>query len=665
MRYRLWQELSDEDFRNIGFKCGLETHQQLLTDQKLFCQCHAVKKPGTPDAEILRHMRPTLSELGVYDGAALMEYKTKKDVVYQLFKQDTCTYEMDDTPPFHVNEKALDIGIIIAKMLNCSIVDEIHISRKQYLDGSIPTGFQRTAIIGVEGWLPLGIGDRKIRIIQLAVEEDSCREISDHLHTITFRTDRLSWPLIESVTYPDMHTPTEAAIGAWQVGRLLRSSYLIRRGIGSVRQDVNVSVTGGTRIEIKGVPKIPFIPSLTANEALRQKSLLELIVRAKDLGLSRDIIEQNWRTADVTEKVKSNLTSSAPDSILNAPQIYACRIAGFRDLLRHQTQPEITFASEIAGRIRVIACIDDLPNFSHELHVPMPTTLEGRPVAFGNSSVASHTMLPDETWKNLRELLECGENDAVAMAWGNPTDLVTALNEIMIRCQEAVEIIPGETRQAFSDGTTDFERILPGADRMYPDTDSPPIPISPERLEKLSMRVPERSWEKEVRYLKLGLNMELSQDLSVSARSSLFDRIVKEIPGIDPVAAAVTLTHTYKSLRREDNDPTSIPEDKIFDLFKGLADDLYTEDAVPSILAWLAGHPDLSVTDAIAATGLGRINGDELRKETDRILSSATIPEILNPPKRKRYVAGILMDELRGRAKWHEIESAIDDWLKM
>jgi len=149
------KELIDDEqyYRDLGLKCGLEIHQQLLTDRKLFCRCRAVLHKDEPSAVILRHMRPTLSELGEYDGTALMEFKTKKNVIYQLYDDTVCTYEMDDTPPFKLNKQALDIALEISLLINCSIVDEIHISRKQYLDGSIPAGFQRTGIIGIEGWI--------------------------------------------------------------------------------------------------------------------------------------------------------------------------------------------------------------------------------------------------------------------------------------------------------------------------------------------------------------------------------------------------------------------------------------------------------------------------------------------------------------------------------
>ena len=109
---------------------------------------------------------------------------------------------MDDTPPFPINQQALEIALKLGMLLNCAIVDELHVSRKQYLDGSIPTGFQRTAIVGVDGWVPYK--GRKIHITHVCLEEDACREISDTGHEIVFRTDRLSMPLLEVITALDM-----------------------------------------------------------------------------------------------------------------------------------------------------------------------------------------------------------------------------------------------------------------------------------------------------------------------------------------------------------------------------------------------------------------------------------------------------------------------------
>src|SRR3990170_1803261 len=205
MMFKPFDEMTESDYAAVGFKSGLEIHQQLLTSKKLFCRCPAGHYSDAYDAEILRHMRPTLSELGEYDGTALMEFKTKKEIIYQINHRTVCTYEMDDTPPFELNDEALDIALGIGMLYRCTMVDEIHIARKQYLDGSIPTGFQRTTIVGVNGTIPYK--DRSIAIIQLGLEEDACREVSDVGHRRIYITDRLGMPLIETVTAPDMFTP--------------------------------------------------------------------------------------------------------------------------------------------------------------------------------------------------------------------------------------------------------------------------------------------------------------------------------------------------------------------------------------------------------------------------------------------------------------------------
>ena len=200
-------EMTAQDFHELGFKSGLEVHQQLATKKKLFCHCPVGYLHRKHDTEILRHMRPTLSELGEYDGTALMEFKTKKQIKYQLFSDAVCTYEMDDTPPFPINQQALDFGVMISLLFGCTLVDELHVSRKQYLDGSIPAGFQRTAIVGIDG--EIQFGEKTVGITQIGLEEDACREVSDKGHTAVFRTDRLSTPLVEVVTDPQLMDPLE------------------------------------------------------------------------------------------------------------------------------------------------------------------------------------------------------------------------------------------------------------------------------------------------------------------------------------------------------------------------------------------------------------------------------------------------------------------------
>lgn len=340
-------------YQNLGFKSGLEIHQQLNTQKKLFCHCPVGYQKVEPDARIVRHMRPTLSEMGTYDGTALMEFKTHKEVVYLLYRDYVCTYEMDDTPPFPINQQALDYAIEIALMLNCQLVDEVHITRKQYLDGSIPTGFQRTAIIGVDGWVPYK--GRKIRIQQLALEEDSCREVSDIGHRIVFKTDRLSTPLIEIVTYPDMRTPRECAEVDELLGRLLRASGLVRRGIGTVRQDVNSSINGAPRIEIKGVPKTWYIPKMLDTEVKRQRKLLEIKEKLVSYGLvpnqkldsslreqERQVELEKIRNSNVTDVTDMLLKSSSPqvkNAISRGDKIWAVKLPQFHEVLSAELQP--------------------------------------------------------------------------------------------------------------------------------------------------------------------------------------------------------------------------------------------------------------------------------------------------------------------------------------
>jgi glutamyl-tRNA(Gln) amidotransferase subunit E len=277
---RDYGEMGPGDYQALGFMSGLEVHQQLHTRRKLFCRCPAGRFTTHVDAVVLRHMRPTLSELGEYDGTALMEFKTKKEIVYHLERGSVCTYEIDDTPPFEIDDEAVEISIEIAQLLNLNLVSELHVMRKQYLDGSIPTGFQRTAMVGLDGAIPFDVPElgvkRDLRIRQLSLEEDSCREVSDEGHRITFSTDRLGMPLTEAVTEPELMTPLEVQAAGRLLAQVARATGRVRRGPGAARQDVNVSVAGGRRVEIKGVHHYRRLPELVHIEAFRQLNLLRI-----------------------------------------------------------------------------------------------------------------------------------------------------------------------------------------------------------------------------------------------------------------------------------------------------------------------------------------------------------------------------------------------------
>ncbi len=558
--FKPFNSMTDEDYQKIGFKSGLEIHQQLLTEKKLFCRCPAGIYSAKYDAEILRHMRPTLSELGEYDGTALMEFKTKKNIVYRINRNTVCTYEMDDTPPFLINEEALDTALEIGMLFGCNIIDELHIARKQYLDGSIPTGFQRTAIFGLDGKVPYK--NKTIDIVQMSIEEDSCREVSDIGHDRVYLTDRLGMPLIETVTAPQMKTPTEVADVAHILSKVARSSNKVRRGIGAAREDVNVSLNGGTRIEIKGVPKITSIPLLTYNEAMRQWNLLKL----RDELTKRGITEKTFdsRSRNVTKILLTTHFLPIKEALNNNNSVVkALLLKGFKDLLNWQTQTDTYFSKEISDRVRVIACLTTIPNIVH--------------------SDSKGTTLTSHEWNDIKKLLGYSKEDSIILVWGSDEDTTTAEREIVTRAKEATIGIPSETRQALRDGTNGFERILPGADRMYPDTDLPPKEITSKHIETLQKNLNENYWAREKWLKKLDIPEDTIEPLSISKFTNLFKKLVVEM-NVSPVLAAVVIIQFPKRLKKKGVNISSLTEKMFEDIFQAYKEGLISRDGILSVL---------------------------------------------------------------------------------
>lgn len=508
--------MTPQDWDELGFRCGLEVHQQLDTRGKLFCRCPAGVRSTRVDLEVLRHMRPTLSEMGEYDGTALMEFKTKKEIVYQLDRRTVCTYEIDDTPPFPIDEQAVRIALEVARLVGCSPVSELQVMRKQYLDGSIPTGFQRTTMIGLGGVVPLAeseLGsDQVMRIRQLTLEEDSCREVEDLGHRITFRTDRLGVPLIETVTEPDLLTPADVAAGGRVLAAIARASGKVRRGAGAGRQDVNVSIAGSRRVELKGVSHHKGLPLLVHNEAFRHLNLLRIRERLRERGVDPALFEVTPGAEAVESPLVIDVTRSLPRSPWKpftrarerGDTILALRLPGFAGLIAHPTQPGRTFGHEIAERVRVIAC----PVAAHWW--------------------ASSDELPGAGkgfWRELRAALQADADDAIGLVWAPGDDADTAALEVLIRCADAFVGVPSETRQAFPDGTTGFERILPGPERMYPDTDTPPVPIPDAWLEGLERLDVRRPWTRADAFERRGLPPAAARRLARARWVALFEEL--------------------------------------------------------------------------------------------------------------------------------------------
>ena len=563
------KETTAEVYEKLGFMCGLEVHQQLKTEKKLFCRCPAgrFQKKGQYEAEIIRHMRPTLSEMGGYDGTALMEFKTKKNITYRIANITTCTYDVDDTPPFKVNQQALDIALEVALLLKTNIVGELHITRKQYLDGSIPAGFQRTGIISIEGSIPLK--NKTVGIIQLSMEEDSCREISDIGHERMYTTDRLGMPLIETVTYPDMKTPEEAAEAAHYIRFLNRSTGKVRTGIGAAREDVNVSITGGTRVEIKGVSHIKLIPELVHNEAFRQKSFL--LIKEELLKRVSEIDKWTITHKRVEAFLLKNLTDPMKKAIDKKYVLVAVNLPHFSGILSFFTQPGRTFADEIADRLKVISCIEK-PNMTHSENFMEENQ--------------------EENWETIKTILNSKAKDGQILLWGLEEDIETALDTIEERCKLAFQGVPNETRKSLPNGTTIFERVLPGADRMYPDTDSAPISITHERIEKIREKLPVAVNLRQEQLRKWGVPEDANIYLLKRNLVPLIEKIEKELD-VEPKFVATLLAHRLKYLEGHFTPDSSFDPKAIYGLFEFTRKNNVKKDDIKRMLDLFYKHPKM------------------------------------------------------------------------
>ncbi len=640
LAFKPFEQMTPEDYASIGLKVGLEVHQQLLTRRKLFCRCPAGRYSDEYDAEILRHMRPTLSELGEYDGTALMEKKTKKNIYYRIHRDSVCTYEFDDTPPFFIDDEALDIALEICLLLRLNIVSELHIARKQYLDGSIPTGFQRTGILGVDGWIPFK--DRKIRIRQLSIEEDACREVSDVGHDRVYLTDRLGMPLIETVTEPDIRTPQEAA----EVGQILRwlcrSTGHVRTGYGAARQDVNVSVAGGTRVEVKGTPQIWRNPRLIYNEARRQCSLLYIREELRRRGVTPDTFQ--WSSDDVT-RIVSQTTYEPIRAALAEGQVVRCvLLRGFGGLLREPTQEHTTFAKEFSDRVRVVACLTRLPNMAH--------------------SDAPSESLSGREWKDLRRKMRAQHGDTLVLVWGPEADAVTDCEKLALRAKEATIGVPSDTRQALKDGTNGFERVLPGPDRMYPDTDLPPLAITQERLERIRARLPEPVWDRQSRYHALGVPDDVIIPLCVSARNTLFDRLLAELK-IDAKFAAAVLVRQMKAWRRAGKPVDQLRDEELLEIFRLFASGRLTRDGVIVALERLLDLPPAPtggtarVAHVLAEHNLTPLSDAQLEEALAACLAELDDATFADVDQKCRYVCGQLRRRFAGRLEGRKLAERV------
>lgn len=603
-----------KDYSSLGLRVGLEIHQELDTG-KLFCRCPSVLREEEAPLQVRRRLRLSQSELGETDRAALLEVSREREFRYQVYPDTLCLVELDEEPPHPLNEEALEVALMLSLMLEAKPVDEIHVMRKIVVDGSNTSGFQRTALIATDGKLRTERG--VFHLPTICLEEDAARKVGEGEGYVEYRLDRLGIPLLEVATAPEFSDPQTPAEVALRLGMLMRATGKVKRGLGTIRQDLNISISGGARQEIKGVQELELIPAVIEREVQRQLALLEIREELRRRGVGR--VERNFvEVSSLFEKTRSQLVRRAVE---RGERVMALKLPGFAGLLGREVQPGRRFGTELSDRARVeggvggILHTDELPGYG----------------------------ISGEEVEELRVRVGAGEEDAVVLVMGREEKCRKALEAVARRAEEAVEGVPAETRRALPDGNTEFMRPLPGAERMYPETDIPPIPITQERLASLRLpETPERVRERLVR--EHGLSGEMADRLLFSGMAETFERLVRE-SGAPAKLVASTLLETLVSLRREGR--RGVGEDFMLGALRKVAAGEVAKEALPELLR--LGAEGKGVEEAVRELGLGRVGEEELRLKVEEVVSSHLELVRERGEGAVRPLMGILMKYFRGK----------------
>ncbi len=636
--------MEEFDYEKLGLKCGLEIHQQLDTKKKLFCRCPA-ELQGTrePDFTVKRTMRPVLGELGVYDKAMLTEYQKGLGIIYEGYNDVVCTYELDDTPPFSCNPEARMIALQIAMLLNANIIEEMHVCRKNYLDGSVPCGFQKTMILGTDGYISLESG-KKIGIEILSLEEEAARKIKTENKINYFRLDRLGIPLIEVTTKPDINTPYECRECAERIGLLLKSTN-VKKVLGSIRQDVNVSIEAGTRIEIKGVQNLGWIPVLINHEISRQLHLIELKEELEKRNLDeKDIPYKPVDLTDFLTKTKSNFIAKG---IKSGKKLYGINFKGFKDLFGKELMEEYRFGTEVSSKVKIISGLKGIIHSDEDL---------------------SKYNLTDDDLKKLTAKLNSSKQDCFVLVLGSNKEVNKAMDVIISRVKYAFKGVPPETRKALENGNTEFLRELHGGARLYPDTDSEAIFNLTEEINKIKESLPKYPWETIKNYSKkYKTEARIIKDLIFTGKLKLFDRLIELTPN-NPSLIFTTLLETTKALRREGKNIENVRDDDYFKIFSLLKKGKISKEAIEDILSLKADSPQLSIDQVLKKLKIESISIDKLKEIINEIIKDNLDPIKEKGIRAKGYLMGEVMKQVRGKIDGaivsKELDNAIKDKIK-
>lgn len=614
------------DYKNVGLKVGLEIHQQLDSKEKLFCSCRPGLFKDEPEIVFLRRLRPTQSELGQIDPAAFFEFQKGVQILYEGNKDTTCLVEMDEEPPHSLNREALAAALVASLMLDAKPIDEIHVMRKTVIDGSNTTGFQRTCVVAFGG--KVETKGKMVPIQHVGLEEDAARKMNEEgANILRYRIDRLCIPLVEVATAPVIYTPHEAKNVALAIGRVLRATGGVKRGLGTIRQDLNISIAEGALVEIKGVQELELVSLVVENEVQRQLNLLKIREELLERGIKEECVKETY--IDVTAVFPNTKNKVISAALKQGKRVIAVKLPKFAGLLKRELIPAIRLGTEMAdrarfwGRVGGIFHTDELP-------------------AYGITA---------EEIDSLRRYMEAEVDDAVVFVADCSENASDALKAVCVRAREALREVPQETRAAKPDGSTRYMRPRPGAARMYPETDVPPIQVSRSYVESLRGRLPELPEHRMQRIIRdHGLNEKLAKQVLESEFSQLFEKAVEETD-VSPTLVAVVLTETLKALKREHVDIENVSDEQFLVLFLLVGSGKVTKEAVSDVISWLAKHNGAKVEEAVDALGLGILSESELERIVDSLIEDNRKMLAERGEKAFGILMGLMMSKVRGRVK--------------
>jgi glutamyl-tRNA(Gln) amidotransferase subunit E len=622
----------------IGLLVGLEIHQQLATGAKLFCRCKPIESDEY-SIKFSRKLRITSSELGEFDPSAIFEKSKEKTILYSGNPESSCLVEQDDEPPHDLDHNAKETVLIMASALESNIFNEIYVMRKLVIDGSNTSGFQRTMLVSIGG--SLEVNGKKIGVQSICLEEDAAKLLQDSRDTREYSLDRLGVPLVEIALDPVSGTPQEIKDIALTLGRMLRATKRVGRGIGSIRQDVNVSIEGGGAvIEVKGVQKLDQLEKVIEYEAKRQHGLKIISEKLKTLKTEKIILANDVKnTSDIFKNCKSKIIQK---SLSDGSSIKAMKIKEFAGMLGWEPYPGIRLGKQLGELVRFFGLgglfhSDELPNYGIE----------------------------EKEIQQVRDLLSTGPNDAFIIVAGNEKKLDTVIESIIKRIEDAKNGIPAETRAATITGETVFLRPRPGSSRMYPETDIPPIIVSDTEIEQAKSKIP-KSWEENL--LALQKQYELNQQLAAQVFDSeyldLFETICKD-KRVSPNFVASTLCGTITNLERQGMDSGLLKASDILEAFGLVTDGKIAKESLEMIFGSIMSEKSKTISEAIKSNALNTIEDAELHKILDELIESSL--KIIEEQGLRSMgpLMGLAMKTLRGKVDGQKLNQLLENKIKV